>query len=172
MLIVPLLVASLAGAPTATSVRARDPVVALEARMHPIHTSFVDVSNDPSTGATRVTVRVFADDFAQAVSKASGTALGHAANVPAQLAARYVASSLQLMTIGGQAVALQWRGIRRTGDVVWLDLEARLPAGGVMVRSRLLFDVYDDQVNIVQGATGSRRVAALFVRGDGAKRLW
>jgi predicted trehalose synthase len=118
MLIVPLLVASLAGAPPTPSVRERDPIVALEARMHPIHTSFVDVSNDPSTGTTRVTVRVFADDFAQAVSKASGTALGHAANVPAPLAARYVASSLQLMTVGGQAVALQWRGIRRTGDVV------------------------------------------------------
>ena len=39
------------------------------------------------------------------------------------------------------------------------------------VEARMLFEVYDDQVNIVQLSDGSRRQTLLFSKGDGAKEV-
>ena len=42
---------------------------------------------------------------------------------------------------------------------------------GARIAARVLFEVYRDQVNIVQTVDGARRESLLFVAGDGSKRL-
>jgi len=42
---------------------------------------------------------------------------------------------------------------------------------GLRVRVALLFDRYDDQINIVQVTYHGRRVSLLFTRGDASKPL-
>ena len=63
--------------------------------------------------------------------------------------------------------------MRRTADLVWVCVEARSPAGlaPLSVRNAVMCDLFDDQVNVVQGTIGGSRRSLLFTRGDRAKRL-
>jgi hypothetical protein len=56
---------------------------------------------------------------------------------------------------------------------MWVCLRAAAPAGpvGLRVTHKVLFDLYADQINIVQAAYGGKRISLLFTRGDGFKRL-
>ena len=60
--------------------------------------------------------------------------------------------------------------IRRTGDLVWVMLRAPTlrSVGGARLTNRVLFDRYDDQVNIVQTSIGGRRQTLLFTKRDGS----
>jgi hypothetical protein len=56
---------------------------------------------------------------------------------------------------------------------VWLCLEAGVPpdAGTLSVRNTMLCELYEDQVNVVQGSVGGAWRSVLFVRGDHFKAL-
>jgi hypothetical protein len=56
---------------------------------------------------------------------------------------------------------------------VWLCLEAGVPpdAGTLSVRNTMLCELYEDQVNVVQGSVGGARRSVLSVRGDHFKAL-
>jgi hypothetical protein len=73
----------------------------------------------------------------------------------------------------GKRVPLQWCGEKRTGDVLWICLRGSAPAGlrGGSVINILMFDLFEDQINIVQATYNGRKQSLLFTRGDGAKRL-
>jgi hypothetical protein len=140
---------------------------------HPIHTTLTQVELDQTTGALVVTVRVFADDLGTVVGRFAKIAPGQgpAHEVPDAAVAAYVAAKLSLVN-GQSSVPLRWSGAKRTGDVVWITLSA--PRGavratkGLGVRNAMLFELYADQINIVQ--SGARSL--LFVRTDGFKSLW
>lgn len=56
---------------------------------------------------------------------------------------------------------------------MWLCLEAGIApdAGALRVRNAMLCELYEDQVNVVQGIVGGARRSVLFVRGDHFKAL-
>jgi hypothetical protein len=130
--------------------------------LHPLHTTLTQLGFDPRDGTALVTIRVFADDFrAAAHGESDSTAF------------RYVAAGFTLTNGEGRALTLAWCGARRTGAWVWLCLRAAAPSGlaGLRVHARLLFDVYEDQINIVQARYEGRHVSLLFSRGDPPKPL-
>lgn len=140
---------------------------------HPLHTTLTEIGR--GDGRTlRATIRVFADDFGRAV-----LGLGAAAAAPAMdavsdsVASAYVRGHFTLATAGGRAMPLQWCGIKRTGDLVWVCVEAAWvgPLGGVRVHDRMLFDLFRDQINIVQSSDGGSRSSLIFTAGDGPKRI-
>jgi hypothetical protein len=57
--------------------------------------------------------------------------------------------------------------------VVWLCLRAPAPraAARLTVHNRMHFELFEDQVNVVQATLGGRRRSELFTRGDGPKPL-
>jgi len=69
----------------------------------------------------------------------------------------------------GRPVALVLTNMRRTDDLLWITLRA--PAlrtvAGAHLTNRVLFDRWDDQVNIVQTTIGGRRETLLFTKRDG-----
>jgi hypothetical protein len=125
---------------------------------HPIHSSLTNVTFDKSTAQVTAMVRAFSVDIAQAVKKRSDTTV-----------ADYARGAIELRDEAGRIVPTAWCGSRREGDVLWLCLRAPAPRGasGMTLTDRLLFDVFDDQVNIVMTEHGS----ALFTKGDGPRRL-
>jgi hypothetical protein len=64
-------------------------------------------------------------------------------------------------------------GGKRVGDLMWLCFRGRMSssASGSSVSSKLLFDKYRDQINIVQATYDGRRTSMLFTDGEGEKRL-
>ena len=71
----------------------------------------------------------------------------------------------------GQRVSLSWQGVRRQGDLLWITMRASTVQSlrGVRLGSALLFDKFDDQVNIVQVTEGTAHRSMLFTSGDGGK---
>ena len=141
---------------------------------HPLHSTITELTVDAARGTVRATVRVFADDLGTATLRTTrGRRL--ATNGPAWDAAilAYATSTFALRDVDGRSLPLRTCGVRRTADLVWLCLEAELGrhARAVLVRNVMLCDLYEDQVNVVQGTVEGARRSLLFVRGDGFKSL-
>jgi len=140
---------------------------------HPIHTTLAQLAYDGKSRSVVVSLRVFADDFAIAVGRHSGVAPATDHSVPARAAHEYVRSALSLADARGRPLALEWRGSKRSGEVVWLYLRAPSASAprGMRVLSALLFEVHTDQVNIVQSTVSGKSTSALFTLGDRARAL-
>jgi hypothetical protein len=139
---------------------------------HPLHSSLAELTLDPTRKSVVVSVRIFADDYDAVISRRIGSRTAPAA-VSDSAAAGYLRSALTLAERDGRAIALSWQGTRRAGDLVWITLRGPAPQGlsGLQLQNRILFDLYADQINIVQAAYEGRRTSLLFTNGDGAKRL-
>lgn len=146
--------------------------IARPARAHPIHTTMSELSCS-ETGDVSIRVRTFADDFSRAVAKHTRRPAATDFVVSDSDAASYVRVALDLRDAAGKPVAVSLRSQRRTGDVVWLELGAATLRGlqSAQILNRMLFDVHDDQVNIVKTKCAGVAFTTLFSRGDGAKRI-
>ena len=140
---------------------------------HPIHTTMSELSCSPA-GDVSIRVRTFADDFSRAVARHTRRPAATNVEVSDADAASYLRAAFDLRDAAGQPVAVSLRSQRRTGDVVWLELSAAGLHGlhSVQLLNRMLFDVHDDQVNIVQAVRGTDKHSVLFTHGDGLKKLW
>ena len=148
---------------------------------HPIHTTLAELSHDAGKGIVTVSLRLFADDFAAAVARTTRitpASASRAGTLPPDSAMfRYISERFAILVPAGSAgatvIALRWCGVRRSGDVLLVCLRAphARPLGGVRIRNRLMSEVFDDQVNMVQASHGGRRQLLLFTNRDGAKLL-
>ena len=143
------------------------------AKAHPLHTTLTELTHSPAAGSVEVSMRVFADDFSTAVARHAGTAPAPDHRVPDAAAFAYLSARFALIDARGRPLGLRWCGARRVEDVVWVCLRGQAPArlAGVRVLNRVLLDLYDDQINLVQAVYEGRRYSLLFTKGDGAKRL-
>ena len=142
------------------------------AHAHPLHTTLAELSYDPATRVLQVSLRVFTDDFTDAVARHAGVRpVG--ALPPDSAMFRYVAARFAVAAPGAGPMALRWCGVRRSGEVLLLCLRATgVPAlAGARVRSALLNERFTDQVNLVQASDGGRRQMLLFTSRDGVKVL-
>jgi uncharacterized protein DUF6702 len=124
---------------------------------HPLHTTLTQIELRGADGGVQLTVRAFSDDLRAALG----------GDVSDSGASRYVRSTVTLADRTGRAVPLAWCGLRRSDGVVSLCLRGTAPAAdGLRVRVAVLFELYADQINIVQTNREGRRAALLFTRGD------
>jgi hypothetical protein len=138
-----------------------------------MHSTLTEVVEDPARGTLRATIRVFADDFGIALARSARTPLTAAGPAWEAAAAYYAARVFGIRDGKGRALTLHPCGIRRTAGVIWVCLETDVVASaeGLQVRDSILCELYDDQVNVVQGTFGGARRSVLVVRGDGYKVL-
>jgi hypothetical protein len=140
----------------------------LIASAHPLHTSLTEIAYDPATKQIRIMARIFVDDLSKA-------AAARAAKNPSKEIAilAYARASLIIADRAGRVMPLASCGGKRVGDLMWLCFQANAPSGaaGLQVADRILFDLYADQINIVQSTYGGKKISMLFTPGDGYKRL-
>ncbi len=131
--------------------------------LHPLHTTLTQLTYDAARGTVEVSVRAFADDFRAAAGSDASDSAAYA----------YLGKALTLTDRDGRALPLSGCGLRRTQDLLWLCLRTRAAGGlaGVRVHARMLLELYEDQINIVQASYDGRRVSLLFSRGDPPKPL-
>jgi len=145
---------------------------------HPLHTSLAEITFDPAGREVRVSVRVFIDDFSRAVAayasaKGRATQAANEAQSAESSALAYTRSAFMIMDGNGRRLPLAYCGGKRVADLVWLCFHTKAPGGlaGLRVSNGILFDLYPDQINIVQASYGGKKVSLLFTHGDGVKRL-
>jgi hypothetical protein len=149
------------------------PPPAPRARAHKFHTSFTEANYNAEAGTLEVTLRTFPDDLEEALRRRKPIA---AREPPAgkdrqkefeERVAAYVAETFLIRTGRGDPVKISWVGMDAGVDSAWLYFEARVPAGASDLRlsNRLLFDLFDDQINLVNLKTAGGRAALRFERG-------
>lgn len=141
--------------------------------LHPLHTSLTQLTYRAADRAVEISIRAFAEDFHAAVARRPGPQSVQAGEMSDSAAFSYVAAAITLLDRDGRSLPLKWCGLKRIGDLVWLCLEASVPGGlgGLQVSNRVFFDLFADQINIVQASYAGRRESLLFTQGDHAKRL-
>jgi hypothetical protein len=147
-------------------------VIAATARSlnaHPLHTSLAEIVYDPAAKEIRISIRVFIDDLTKA---STAYARAHKSS-PQTMVIDYARASFIVADRGGHPLALASCGSKPVGDLMWLCFRAAAPAGlaGMQVTHRVLFDLYADQINIVQASYNGKRISVLFTRGDGLKKM-
>ncbi|MEO6526528.1 MAG: DUF6702 family protein [Gemmatimonadaceae bacterium] len=139
------------------------------ANAHPLHSTITELTEDRARGVVRAMVRVFADDFGTAVARSAGGRVSPASGAAWDAATlAYATSVFGFQDAQGRPIALRSCGIRRAGELVWVCLEGTTaqPLAALRVRNAVLCDLFEDQVNVVQGTAGGERRSLLFVRGD------
>jgi hypothetical protein len=136
-----------------------------------LHTTFTDVVVDPVKGGLRLTIRVFADDFALAAARHAGARASADPAVADSVRAWYVASRVQVLDAAGRRARLVWGGAQRDGDALQLTVYVRgVPSlAGVRVGNALMLELFEDQVNLVRVNAGDRQRTLLFTRRDAGR---
>ena len=144
------------------------------AAAHKFHTSFTEAEYNARERSLEITLRTFPDDLENVLIRRSGKAvrLGQKKEAEALLVA-YLQETFQLKTARGEAVKLSWVGMDAGVDSAWLYFEAKMPDGfaGAQLRNQFLFDLYDDQINLVNVKHDKRKRALTFKNGDSFQTL-
>ena len=142
---------------------------------HPLHTTLTELAVEGGSGTVIITVRLFTEDFANAVGHQAGMTIsgGPAAVVPDSLALGYLRARLLLSDRAGRPITLSWGGSRHQADVSFVTLTATASDGlaGVRLVNTVHCEIFPDQVNIVKAIYDGRTETMLFTRGDSPKRL-
>jgi hypothetical protein len=139
---------------------------------HPLHSTITELVEDRAHGIVRATIRVFADDFGTAVTRSAKGRVSPASGQTWDAAVlSYAKTVFGIQDAQGHPIGVHSCGVRRTGDLLWLCLEAATPQplASLRVRNAVLCDLFDDQVNVVQATVAAERRSLLFVRGDSYK---
>ena len=145
-------------------------IVGLTARAdaHPLHTTMTEITLDPTGQSLHIVVRTFADDYTKAAGAAAGRAGPAAVNGPESWA--YLQRAFAVFD-GGRPVPLRSCGVKQTGNLLWICVDASVSGSlsAMKVRSAILCELYDDQVNIVRSLVRGAARSILFVKGDAPK---
>ena len=143
------------------------------ASAHKYHTSVTRVEYNARERSAEITIQTFTDDLEDILAKRVGRSVRLGADKDAdRLVFDYLRSAFELKR-GDGSYALRWVGMEVKGETVWLYMLAEIPEGlsKASVRNALLFDLFEDQVNIVNVISDGRKNSLVFKRGDGAREI-
>ena len=141
-------------------------VMVRRADAHPLHTTLSELTVAPD-GSVQIVLRAFLDDLSGAVTPGA-TRRGAGSVPPDSAIGRYLSQTLVLTDASGRRSPLAVAATRCTGDLVWVTLRAPGSIGPARLTNRVLFERWEDQVNIVQTTVGARHQTLLFTRRDGS----
>ncbi|HEY0098971.1 MAG TPA: DUF6702 family protein [Pyrinomonadaceae bacterium] len=144
-------------------------IVPATAAAHKFHTSFAEADYNAQEASLQITLRTFPDDLEMILGKRSGKSVRLDRKQEAEpLLIAYLQETFQIKNAKGETLKLSWVGLDAGVDSAWLYFEARMPDGfaGAQLRNQFLFDLYDDQVNLVNVKQENRKRALTFKNGD------
>jgi hypothetical protein len=139
------------------------------AAAHKFHTSFTEAEYNAKEASLQITLRTFPDDLEIVLGKRSGKSVRLDRKQETEpILIAYLQETFQLKTAKGETIKLSWVGMDAGVDSAWLYFEAPMPEGfaGAQLRNGFLFDLYDDQVNLVNVKQNNRKRALTFKNGD------
>lgn len=124
---------------------------------HDFHTSITEMRVNAKDKTVEVTVRVFTDDLENALTRANANQRVRLEaadkNTPAVERAidRYLKQHFLLTGGNGKPKTFRYLGKEFEADATWLYLEIPLtePLTGAKLQHNVLFDLFDDQTNLV-----------------------
>lgn len=148
----------------------------LPAVAHPYHASIMELRYNAQKLQLEIALKVFSDDFEQALSKGQPTIISFDKTPKAQLHAlvtQVLRRSVQFGTKPGEALPLTLLGIQHENDAQWLYFSVKLPkpTQRLTLRHSLLLDTFPDQMNVVNLEAGKKKETTLFREGEEVREL-
>lgn len=144
---------------------------------HRYHTSVTRLEYNTEETSVEITVQTFADDLEAALSKRTGSKAAGNIRLDGSKKADamvfdYLRSVFQLKS-GNATGELQWIGMELKGHSAWIYLQTKAPVNlsKASLSNALLFDLFEDQVNIVNVHNHGRTASLVFKRGDHAQQI-
>jgi hypothetical protein len=140
---------------------------------HKYHTSVTRLEYNAEERSAEITVQTFTDDLEDILSKRAGKSVRlDAAKDTNRLAFDYLRSVFELKGHDSKG-ELEWVGMEVKGGTVWLYALAKMPQGlsKTSLRDALLFDLFEDQVNIVNVWYDGKKTSLVFKRGDNLQEI-
>jgi hypothetical protein len=145
---------------------------------HPIHRSIAEANYNRTTQTLEVALRVFADDFQDALGAHAKKKISFEKTPAAdldRLIEAYLAERFTIKTVDGATAKLRWLGreLKDAENELWLYFEAPLPTRieGIKIWHRMLSEHFRDQLNSVVVRDGTRKVTLVFLASHGEKAV-
>ena len=132
-------------------------------RTHPFHVSVIELNHNASAGTLEIQCKVFTDDFESVLSKLYKRKIDltnkamHAAMD--SLVERYALSHV-LVKVNGKLLTENYIGFEQDKEAVYVYVELSqvpVPIKEAEVNASLLYEQYEDQINIVHFSSGGKR---------------
>lgn len=153
---------------------ALSPLALPHAAAHKFYTSISHAEYNPETKSLEIVARVFSDDLELALTKRNSKAiyLDSTKDVNAYIVA-YLKETFEVKGMDEKRREIKWVGLETKVDTTWLYFEVSMPEGlkGAELRNRLFFELFNEQVNIVNVKDGDNKFDLVFKRGDEFKSL-
>lgn len=139
---------------------------------HTFHTSLMRLEENTGEKLGEITLQVLALDLVAALTAENGGVsvnLDKDKDLPQRIQ-KYLDSRLVLQDAAGQPQKFTWIGLERAPENITIYLETPLLQGlsGLRLRNTILFEVGENQVNLVNIILPSGRVALSYEHGDTA----
>ncbi|MDJ1480155.1 hypothetical protein QNI16_06645 [Cytophagaceae bacterium YF14B1] len=134
-------------------------------RKHEFHSSLAEIHYNPTEKSLEVSLRVFSDDLGTALSKENKRTLKVEDNATIDpFIKQYLLRHFVLTDTKNARKSINWVGKEITVDVTWLYFEVPVAEepNGLKINNTLLFESFDDQVNIVNVIYKSQKKTYLF----------
>lgn len=144
--------------------------------MHKFHVSVSQVEYNASGQSVQVVMRIYSDDFENALSRHAKrqVKLDPARDKDAgDLVMSYLRGQFELKTKAGKPVKFNWVGLEAQVDMFWLYFEGKVPGGfsGAQLKNRVLCEIFEDQVNIVNVKYQGKQAGTMFEPKDEFKPI-
>ena len=140
---------------------------------HDFHASLAEVTYNPATRAFEVSMRVFTDDFTDALRAAYPTAAFGDVEQAGGVAYAYLQPRFQLIDRAGKPLPMHFVGIEGGVDATWLYFSFSCPDADRLgqLRNVVLTELFDDQSNLVNVRVAGRQRSYVLRRTSPAARL-
>jgi len=148
------------------------PLLLLLMGLHPIHVSVTDVTYNPENQSLEIIHKIFIDDFENAVERRYGIKLG----LGTEKLSPHADSLVQVymreqfnISLNGKPANFEYVGQETDYEAIWIYQEIRNAEGLELlkVKDEVLFDLFDDQRNILHFEYKDQKVSFLFRKGNG-----
>ena len=137
---------------------------------HEFHTSITDARYNPKNQTYELSVRVFAEDLEEALSRRHKPTIRlDGSDRVNKLMAEYLQTHLAISAVNGTRATQKFLGAQEEADAIWLYLEiaaGKMPAGQLWVQNALLVEVFDDQTNILNLEVAGKKRSVLCRTGE------
>ncbi|MBM3158337.1 MAG: DUF6702 family protein [Bacteroidota bacterium] len=142
------------------------PLAAPPTATHPFHVGVLEVNHNTAEATLEIQCKLFTDDFEDALAKVykrKADLIAPALHTSMDTLVQQYLKSHLTMQVNGKLVAVNYLGFEQEREAVYVYLEVEnVPAviEKVVIKTNLLYDLYDDQVNLVHCSTRNTRKSA------------
>jgi hypothetical protein len=147
--------------------------------LHKFHVSVTQIEYNQKEQSAEITIRVFADDLETALSQYAkrriklDPATANKGKQVSETVLAYLRGAFELKSKTGRPVKLGWVGMEWQANMFWLYVEGKLPNGleGAQLRNKVLQELFEDQVNIVNSKIDGKQIGLMFDAKDDFKLI-